>query len=117
MKPLNIADIRKKHANAIKNTATGKALGRALDELQAMRDQLQAIRAGRCQSSNLLELVAEDRDPAKWAAMMLTKSMGGVTTVGEATDLIEGTLRHALRKMRELELSSPDQNEAQEIDP
>lgn len=41
MKPLNIADIRKKHANAIKNTATGRALGKALDEIAELRGLLE----------------------------------------------------------------------------
>ena len=96
---LNIPEIRKRCANSIKNTATGKYLREALDELQMMRDREETFRAGHAVSSNLLEIAAEQRDPAKWAAMMLTKSFHPSMNVGEAMDLIEGTLRHALTLM------------------
>jgi len=41
MKPLNIPAIRERHANAIRNTATGRALGKALDEIVELRRLLE----------------------------------------------------------------------------
>ena len=35
--PIDIDDLRKRHANSILNTATGRALGAALDELEELR--------------------------------------------------------------------------------
>jgi DNA-binding IclR family transcriptional regulator len=35
---INIEDLRKRHANSILNTATGRALGAALDELERLRE-------------------------------------------------------------------------------
>lgn len=96
---IDIAAIRKKCGNAIRNTATGKYLDEALSELQMMRDREQTIKSGRAVSSNLLEIAAEQRDPAKWAAIMITKGGNPAMTCGEAMDLIEGTLRHALELM------------------
>lgn len=100
-KLLDIGAIRKRCANAIKNTSVGKYLSIALDELQMMRDREESIRAGRAVSSNLLEIAAEQRDPAKWAAMMIIKGSNPQMTSGEAMNLIEGTLRHALELMME----------------
>ena len=37
MSEIDIEDMRKRHANSILNTATGRALGRALDELERLR--------------------------------------------------------------------------------
>lgn len=37
--PVDIEDMRKRHANSIMNTATGRALGAALDELEKLRNQ------------------------------------------------------------------------------
>ena len=37
--PINIEDLRERHANSIRNTATGRALGAALDELERLREQ------------------------------------------------------------------------------
>jgi hypothetical protein len=37
--PIDIEDMRKRHANSIRNTATGRALGEALDELEKLREQ------------------------------------------------------------------------------
>ena len=34
---IDIDDMRKRHANSIRNTATGRALGLALEELEKMR--------------------------------------------------------------------------------
>jgi hypothetical protein len=34
---IDIEDMRKRHANSIRNTATGKALGKALDEVERLR--------------------------------------------------------------------------------
>ena len=36
---IDIEDMRKRHANSIMNTATGRALGAALDELERLREQ------------------------------------------------------------------------------
>ena len=36
--PINIEDLRERHANSIMNTATGRALGRALDELEELKN-------------------------------------------------------------------------------
>jgi hypothetical protein len=36
---LDIEDLRKRHANSILNTATGRALGAALDEIERLRKQ------------------------------------------------------------------------------
>lgn len=96
---IDIADLRKRHANAIANTATGMALGAALDELQMMRACEESIRRGRAVSTNLLEVSAENMEPAKWAAMMILKGTNPQMTTGEAMDLIEGTIRHALYLM------------------
>ena len=38
MTTVDIADMRKRHANSIRNTATGRALGRALDELEKLEE-------------------------------------------------------------------------------
>jgi len=35
---IDIEDMRKRHANSILNTATGRALGRALDELEELKN-------------------------------------------------------------------------------
>jgi hypothetical protein len=37
MSEIDIDDMRKRHANSILNTATGSALGEALDELEKLR--------------------------------------------------------------------------------
>ncbi len=99
--PIDIRAVRMRCANAIRNTAVGQYLDQALTELEALRDREETIKAGRCVSSCLIEIAAEQRDPAKWAAMMLTKGMSPQMTVGEAQDLVEGTLRHALQLMHE----------------
>jgi hypothetical protein len=39
MTEIDIEDLRKRHAMAILNTATGRALGAALDELERLRVQ------------------------------------------------------------------------------
>jgi hypothetical protein len=39
MSEIDIEDLRKRHANSILNTATGRALGRALDELEKLRER------------------------------------------------------------------------------
>jgi len=109
---IDIPDIRKRCANSIRNTATGKYLDEALTELQMMRDREETIKAGRCVSSNLLEIAAEQRDPAKWAAMMITKGSNPQMTVDEAQDLIEGTLRHALRLMLDEQRRKCDEERA-----
>ena len=96
---IDIANIRRRCCNAIRNTAMGKHLGEALDELQMMRDREATMKAGRAVSSNLIEIAAEQRDPAKWAALMLSKGGNPATSVGDAMDLVEGTLRHALELM------------------
>jgi hypothetical protein len=93
---LDIPDIRKRCAFAIQNTATGRYLGMALDELQMMRDREETMKAGRAVSSNMLEIAAESIDPAKWAAMMIVKGGNPQMSCGEAMDLIEGTIRHAM---------------------
>jgi len=36
--PIDIEDLRKRHANSILNTATGRALGQALDELEELKN-------------------------------------------------------------------------------
>ena len=36
---IDVADLRERHANAIRNTATGKALGAALDEVERLRQR------------------------------------------------------------------------------
>lgn len=36
---IDIDDMRERHANSIRNTATGRALGLALEELENMREQ------------------------------------------------------------------------------
>ena len=36
--PINIEDLRERHANSIMNTATGRALGAALDELEELKN-------------------------------------------------------------------------------
>jgi hypothetical protein len=36
--PIDIEDLRKRHANSIRNTATGRALGQALDELEELKN-------------------------------------------------------------------------------
>jgi len=36
---VDIDDLRKRHANSIMNTATGRALGAALDEIERLREQ------------------------------------------------------------------------------
>ena len=38
MTMIDIEDMRKRHANSIRNTATGRALGAALDELERLRE-------------------------------------------------------------------------------
>jgi hypothetical protein len=38
MSEIDIEDMRKRHANSILNTATGRALGRALDELEELEE-------------------------------------------------------------------------------
>lgn len=40
---IDIDDLRKRHANSIRNTATGRALGLALDELERLREQRNQI--------------------------------------------------------------------------
>lgn len=110
---LDIPKVRKQNANAIRNTTTGRWLGLALDELQAMRDREKTIRAGRCVSSNLIEVAAEQRDPAKWAALMLSKPNSPLMTVGDAMDFVEGTLRHALALMLEAERRECDRRRAE----
>ena len=35
---IDIEDLRKRHANSIMNTATGRALGAALDELEELKN-------------------------------------------------------------------------------
>jgi len=110
---IDIPAVRRKCANAIRNTATGRYLAEALDELQGMRDREETIRAGRCVSSNLIEITAEIRDPAKWAALMLNKPNSPLMTMGDAIDLIEGTLRHALALMLEAERRECDRRRAE----
>jgi len=34
---IDIPDLRERHANSIRNTATGRALGAALDEIERLR--------------------------------------------------------------------------------
>ena len=38
IRPIDIEDLRKRHANSILNTATGRALGAALDELEELKN-------------------------------------------------------------------------------
>lgn len=109
---IDISAVRERCANAIRNTATGKHLGEALDELQMMRDREETIKAGRAVSSNLLEIAAEQRDPAKWAAMMITKGGNPQMTTGEAMELIEGTLRYALELMLDEQKRQCDETRA-----
>ena len=46
---IDIEDLRKRHANSIRNTATGRALGRALDELEELKNLKE--RKKRCRRS------------------------------------------------------------------
>ena len=111
--PIDIPKIRKRCANAIKNTATGRYLEQALDELQGMREREETIRVGRCVSSSLIEIAMEQRDPAKWAALMLSKPNSTLMTVGDAMDFVEGTLRHALALMLDAERRECDRRRAE----
>lgn len=113
MSRIDIPAVRKRCANAIRNTATGRYLEQALDELQGMRDREEAIKAGRCVSSNLIEIAMEQRDPAKWAALMISKPNSPLMTVGEAMYFVEGTLRHALALMLEAERRECDRRRAE----
>lgn len=40
---IDINDMRKRHANSIRNTATGRALGLALTELEELRERLEHL--------------------------------------------------------------------------
>jgi hypothetical protein len=41
---IDIDDMRKRHANSIRNTATGRALGLALEEIERLREEKELLR-------------------------------------------------------------------------
>ena len=83
-----------------------KAMHAELEECKSWAD---VKVAGRMISTNLIEIAMEQRDPAKWAAMMLIKGGNDPSlTCEDATALIEGTLRHALQLMLDAEREKCD---------
>lgn len=86
-----------------------KAMHAELEECKAWAD---VKVAGRLISTNLIEIYAEQKDPAKWATMMLLRGGNPNMTGEEAAALIEGTLRHALELMLDAERRKCDEERA-----
>ncbi|MCP4784382.1 MAG: hypothetical protein GY878_12600 [Fuerstiella sp.] len=56
---IDIEDMRNRHANSIRNTATGRALGAALDELDELRENQRPETTAEITERNELALTAE----------------------------------------------------------
>jgi len=68
-------------------------------------------------STNLLEVFAEQSDPAKWAAIQIVKGGRNITTVAEAFAMIESIVAEAIEMGIKKHLSNqPSPNTRKESD-
>ena len=55
------------------------------------------------ESTNLVEIMAEKTDPAKWAALQIIKDGRPDMTCGEAMDMIEAIVNRAIELSRNID--------------
>jgi hypothetical protein len=61
LEPIDIEDMRKRHANSILNAATGRALGRALNELEELKNLNEGNQNEKCTDRNSIPHASSDR--------------------------------------------------------
>ena len=87
---MDTTETRRRYANAMRNTATGKALKAACDEIDRLREIIEP------QSVNGMEMILAAKDPAMWAAAKLLKENSPAKTSGEAVAGIKAVFAKAL---------------------
>lgn len=81
---------KRRCANSMRNTAAGKWLARAINEIARLRAIVNP------ESVNGIEMVLAAKDPAMWAAAKLLKADSPAKTSGEAVAAINAVFAKAL---------------------
>lgn len=81
---------KRRCANSMRNTAVGKWLARAINEIARLRAIINP------ESVNGIEMILAAKDPAMWAAAKLLKADSPAKTSGEAVEAIRAVFSKAL---------------------
>ena len=77
---LDIDSLRKRYANSIQNTPTGRALGAALDEVERLREELDETRMAVGTYIDASIALTRERDEARWAVRYLLENITQLQT-------------------------------------